>query len=61
LHLGGRVLATTGKSVASVTAMASATVATALEAETLGHQVASELLRQGAGPMLERMRNGIPE
>jgi len=36
-------------------------VATALEAETLGHQVASELLRQGAGPMLERMRNGIPE
>lgn len=61
LHLGGRVLATKGKSVASVTAMASATVATALEAETLGHQVASELLRQGAGPMLERMRNGIPE
>ena len=61
LHLGGRVLAVEGKAVTSVTAMASRHVSTTAEAESLGHQIASELLDQGAALMLERMRHGIPE
>lgn len=61
LHLGGRVLSVEGKDVTSVTAMASGPVATTAEAESLGKQVARELLNKGAGPMLEKMRHGFPE
>ena len=60
LHLGGRVLAVEHAAVASVTAAASASVDTLEAAALLGRRVANQLLEQGAGPMLERMRDGIP-
>ena len=61
LHLGGRVLAIEHAAVSSVTAAASAQVDTVEAAALLGRQVASALLDQGAGPMLELMRHGIPD
>lgn len=56
LHLGGRVLADIDEPVASVTASAFAHVRSLSEAKTLGREVASQLLDQGAGALLEAMR-----
>ena len=58
LHLGGRVLAERGEDVVSVTASAAYPVESLADAEAMGRQVADSLLKQGAAPLLELMREG---